>query len=162
MTFFPLFIFLTFWFKDDSLIIILFLVLAIAGVNWLISAIFESVNILNEFLHGIDNPFSLHENFSERGISNSLEGIGNTLYFNDFRVPKTYIFLFNKKVNIARDFSWNMSHRFPTDEVGMHGFFCTRIWVGWKWLGIRFQFHFDFVIQFGIWSWCFLINMIST
>ena len=64
--------------------------------------------------------------------------------------------------NIARDFSWNMSHCFPTDEVGMPFFYSTRVWVGWKWFGVRFQFHFDFVIQFCVWPWCFLINTIST
>ena len=64
--------------------------------------------------------FSLHENVNERGTSNPSKGIRNTLYLKDFRFPKNFsIFFFNKKINIERDFSWNMFHCFPTNKIGM-------------------------------------------
>ena len=40
----------------------------------------------------LTTDFSLHENVNERGISNHPEGIGEALYFNNFRVPKTFLF----------------------------------------------------------------------
>ena len=36
--------------------------------------------------------FSLHKNVNERGTSNTPEEIGDAFYFNDFRVPKTFLF----------------------------------------------------------------------
>ena len=36
--------------------------------------------------------FSLHKNVNERRTSNTPEGIGDPLYFNDFRVSKTFLF----------------------------------------------------------------------
>ena len=36
--------------------------------------------------------FSLHKNVNERRTCNTPEGIGDTLYFNNFRVPKTFLF----------------------------------------------------------------------
>ena len=35
---------------------------------------------------------SLAENFNNRGTSNPPEGIGDGLYFKDFRVPETFPF----------------------------------------------------------------------
>ena len=62
--------------------------------------------------------FSLHENVNERRTSNPPEGIGDALYFYDFKSSKNVsILFFNKKINIARDLPWNMSHCFPTDKV---------------------------------------------
>ena len=34
--------------------------------------------------------FSLRENVSDRGTSNPSKGVGDALYFNDFRVSKTF------------------------------------------------------------------------
>ena len=42
----------------------------------------------------VTTHFSLHENVNEKGTSNPPEGIGDALYFNDFRVPKTFLFSF--------------------------------------------------------------------
>ena len=53
-----------------------------------------------------------------------------------------------------------MSHCCPIDQLEMPCFYNAGLSVGWKWFGIHFQFHFHFVIQFCIWPWRLLINMI--
>ena len=119
--------------QEWYLIMILFLVLAIAGVNWLISTIIERVKFWMNSSIVLTTHFSLHENVNSRETSNPPEGIDSALYFNNFRVPKFLsIFFINQKINIARDFSWNIPHCFPTDEVGIPCFYSTRVWIGWK------------------------------
>ena len=115
-------------FQNNSLIFSVLLVIAVISViDWMyITTVLKTVDVCYEFFHNIHYSFLLTWKCHWKRNFQSSRMNWCYFVFEWFSCNKKFfILVFNEKVNIKRDFTWNMSRYLLSDKVWMLHFYST-------------------------------------